>query len=288
MEPSAPGTLTIFGVFPETILLGPGDDVAMIGLAAASISADTIEVTDRMRLQSSNEAVVRVAGSRVIGVAPGQADVLVTFQNLSATRRATVFAPSSVSRLVLYGTGGRNPCWPNEGLELGVDAVLDDGNRINARPVAWLSTAPAVASVDAAGRVTCLTPGQATIEARYQGKTVSMAVTVRVPQDTLEFRGSSISGLVERGRTVTIGTSGFYVLVSGASAEIVQTIRNADGSLIGSPSTVTAHRGSAPWHLTTTFVVPASATSLCPQVVMRIDGSSRTFELPPLGCSPVS
>lgn len=281
-QPSPPPiTATVFSVIPEEVLLGPGDNEPVFGLAGTSPSSP-VEVTDRMRLESANPAIIRVDGTHVVGVAPGQADVRATFQSLTATVRATVFPASAVSRLEFFGTGsggGGNPCWPNDGFELGVTAVLDSGTRLVPKTVAWRSTAPAVVAVDA-GKVTCLAPGEGTIDAAYQGRTVSMPVSVRAPQDALEPRGSSTTGSVEHGRTISIANYGFYVLASAASGEIVQSIDTAEGASLAPASTLRIVRGSDTWRLTTTFTIPATANSVCARVVMRVDGSSRELEIP--------
>ena len=282
-----PTAFTVFIIVPEEIVFGPGDTAAVVGLAGATINSTAVDVTDRMTLESSNPAVVRIDGTRAIGVSAGQADIRATFQGLQATVPARVFPPSAVSRLVLFGTGGSNPCWPNDQLGLGVDVVLDDGMRVSARGVNWRSSAPGVASVDSSGNVTCINPGQAVVEASYQGRTVSTTVSVRVPEDSLELRGFSTTGRPQPGNTVRVGRDGFYVLVSAMSGEIVQSVATPEGAAVAPDVTFPIQRGSGPWHLTTTFTVPSGVSAFCTRVVMRIHGSSREIEPRPRDCESV-
>jgi len=286
-SPSPVSRYTFFGVIPNALVLGPGDAVQVFGLAATSIDAPADEVTASMRLSSANPAVARIQGTTVIGVAPGETDITATFQTLTATAHTTVFAPSSVVALRIYGVGGSNPCWPNDHVEYGVTAVLEDGSQIRPVPTTWSSTSPDVAPVDAKGFVTCASPGSTTIRATYQGQSASVTVTVRVPQDTLESRGGGTTGPVVRGGTVTVSDSGFYVLVSAPSATIQHQIRDGDGTVLAAGTSQTVVRGSGPWNLKTTFTVPATATGVCSRVTMEAPGTD--LKLPPVngGCSQV-
>ena len=112
-------------------------------------------------------------------------------------------------------------------------------------------------------------------------------MSVRVPEDTLELRGFSTSGRPEPGTTVRVGRSGFYVLMSAPSGEIVQSVSTPEGAAVAPDVTLAIQRGSGPWQLTTTFSVPAGLSSFCTRVVMRIHGSSREIEPRPRDCESV-
>ncbi len=80
-----------------------------------------------------------------------------------------------------------------------VAATLDAaGNQLNGRSVSWSTSASAVATVSAAGVVTAVGPGSATITATAEGKTGSAAITVAdgglVPTTggTVEAAGGSV------------------------------------------------------------------------------------------------
>ena len=86
--------------FPDFVL-GPGDDVPVLGLTdTGPLERRRRSPTVKCASNRLNPAVLRIAGSHVIGVSPGEADLKVTFESLATTAHARVFAPSSVSQLV--------------------------------------------------------------------------------------------------------------------------------------------------------------------------------------------
>ena len=288
-SPSSPSPRdTLFGVIPNALVLGPGDAVQVYGLAALGPDAPGTDVTASMRLSSANPAVARIEGTKVVGVAPGETDITATYQALTATAHTTVFAPSAVVALKLYGTGSTvPPCWPNDHVEFRARAVLADGSEINPAPATWSSTSPDVAPVDANGLVTCASPGSTTIRATYQGQSVSVQVSVRVPQDALEDRSSGTTGPVVRGRTVTVTNSGFYVLVSAPFATLKHWVLDADGTVLAPGASQTVAAGSGPWSLKTSFTVPATARSVCSRVTMEGIGTDLRIPTKIGGCMQV-
>jgi len=283
----APGD-TFFGVIPNALVLGPGDAVQVYGIAAANPDAPTKDVTASMRLSSANPAVARIQGTTVIGVAPGETDITATYQALTSKARTTVFAPAAVVSLKLLGVGDTvPPCWPNDHVEFLAIAVLADGSEVRPAPATWSSTSPDVAPVDANGFVSCASPGSTTIRATYQGQSASVTVTVRVPQDTVEYRGGGTTGPVVRGGTVTVSDYGFYVLASAGAATIRQRIFDADGTEIAAGSSLTVSRGSGPWTLKTTFTVPATAVQVCSRVTMEVAGTAPRTPARSGGCALV-
>lgn len=279
--------VTFFGTIPNALVLGPGDVTQVYGLAESTAAAGGVDVTASMRLSSANPSIARVDGTRVIGVAPGETDITATYQTMTATVHATVFAPSAVAALTLYGVSGGSACWPNDRVQFGVYAVLDNGTRITPAPVTWTSTNSAAAPVDQTGTVTCASPGSTTIEVGYQGRTASVGVSVRAPQDALELRASGISGGTIRGNTVTASENGFYVLESGSAAVIRQQILDGDGSELVTGASRTVPHGSGSWTLATTFVVPARATAICTRTTMEIIGADSHVPPVPGGCTTV-
>lgn len=88
--------------------------------------------------------------------------------------------PAPVARVVVTGIAG-----PTDSLTVGdrrtlVAAPADrNGGALAGRPVTWTSSDVAVATVDAAGAVSALAPGQATITAESEGVRGQVAVAVR-------------------------------------------------------------------------------------------------------------
>ena len=72
--------------------------------------------------------------------------------------------------------------------QLTATAALSDATVQNVTGTAtWSSSSPAIATVSAAGLVTAVGSGTATISVSYQGKTASVGVTVTLPQDNSAF-----------------------------------------------------------------------------------------------------
>jgi hypothetical protein len=197
-QPSTTRRATAFAIlngntgFPE-VILGPGDSLPIVGIADLGPMGTGLPVTDQIHLESSNPSVLRVERTNVIGLAPGEADIRATFQTLSATAHAKVFAPSAVSRLVIGGGAAQYSCAPNAQVDLLVVAILDDGTELRKMSVVWRSSTPTVARIDIYGRLTCTSPGQSSIDVTYQGRSASLQVTVRTSQITLGLRSAASS-----------------------------------------------------------------------------------------------
>jgi len=130
-------------------------------------------------------------------------------------------------------------------------AALTDatGAAVTGRTVTWGSSNNAVATVSAAGLVTAVTPGTATITATGGGRSGTSTVTVSAPP------------------TITLSNPGPVLLtaVSGQSTVVTLSISvaNGGGGTLGGLSSATAYVGSppAPW-LTATLGSATAPTSL--------------------------
>ena len=168
------------------------------------------------------------------GVFPGDADVTVTVDGVSRTVRVRVNAASidvqSASTFVLVGT------------KMPLQATVLDANDapIPNIPVAWESSNPAVATVDATGVVTALTPGLAVITATGGGARGTRPVhvtsleleiqptTVEIPAGTtFQFSATNAAGPITWATSdATIATISATGIVTGwqpGTASIVAT-----------------------------------------------------------------
>lgn len=166
------------GVFPDktSYVLGVGKSVTPV-IDVLPWDATYYGYT----LSSSNESIVRVSGAKVTAVGVGYATVTVSSLDGEACmtlnfavppkkKAVTSFSLSS-SKLTLY-----------EGQSRTVKA------RINSsaydKSVIWASTNPAVATVDAKGKITAVAPGSATIYCLNSAgayKSVSVKVKIQLP-----------------------------------------------------------------------------------------------------------
>lgn len=166
------------GVFPDktSYVLGVGKSVTPV-IDVLPSDATYCGYT----LSSSDESIVRVNGAKVTAVGVGYATVTVTSYDgeasmtlnfaVPAKKRAITSFSLSYSKLTLY-----------EGQSRTVKA------RINSsaydKSVVWASTNPAVATVDAKGKITAVTPGSATIYCLNSAgayKSVTVKVKIQLP-----------------------------------------------------------------------------------------------------------
>src|SRR2546425_1251838 len=120
------------------------------------------------------EATVDPTG-RVSALTPGTVTITATSEGQTGAAVVTVVPVPIASVAVSPGTGSLP-----EGSALQLTATPQDasGNPLANRIVTWTSSAPAVATVDATGSVSALSPGTATITATSEGQSGSAAVTV--------------------------------------------------------------------------------------------------------------
>jgi uncharacterized protein YjdB len=135
--------------------------------------------------ESSAPGVATVdASGRVTGVAPGTATIRATSEGQTGTSTVTVTAapPTPVASVSVSPPAAE----VQAGGTVQLTATPRDaaGNPLTGRAVAWESSAPGVATVDANGRVTAVAPGTATIRATSEGRTGTSTITVTAAPPT--------------------------------------------------------------------------------------------------------
>ena len=263
------------------LLLAPGQAVTV--RAVLRDRADR-ELTDRVLLwTSSNPSVAAVATTgQVTGVSVGQALVSVTSEGVTASVPvrvqpvvgSVVVTPGSVS--VVIGTTA----------SLSATVRAPDGVVLSDRSVGWTSSNPAIATVNAQGRVTALVPGSATVTATVEGQTGSAVVTVvpvpvqtvvvtpasrslyigQTVQLTAGARDSAGNGLT--GRPVTWSTSAPTVAVVSTQGNVVAVAQGTaliSATVEGKVGTATITVSQVP--VQTVSVTPATGTLLVGQTV---------------------
>ena len=252
----------------------------MAALASFSIG-ESQDVSASARWESSNTAVVSMDGNEAVGVAPGEAEIRAVLGSVSATQRVTVFTPDAVSRLT---AAVLDRCWPGETSRVAAYGTLSNGDAFTPTSVIWQSDDPGIANVTTRptprgaysgweGTLTCHATGVTRIRAIYLGRTVTTELTVRVPADVIESRGSAS---VRNGNILTHSENVFYVLDSAPSARIeFTTRRRTDPSRIIATGSQSISRGSAFATLQHSFEWPASQSDseLCRTLEMIVPGS---------------
>ncbi len=184
--PPAPDPVASVSVTPSTAEVAAGGSLQLT--ATPRNAAGDALAGRQVTWESSAPGVATVdANGRVTGVAPGEATITATSEGRSGTSRITVPAPPPPTPApVASVTVTPSPGEVQVGGTLQLTATPRDaaGNPLTGRAVAWESTAPGVATVDASGRVTGVAPGTATIRATSEGRTGTSTVTVTAAPPT--------------------------------------------------------------------------------------------------------
>ncbi|WP_310597746.1 beta strand repeat-containing protein [Aeromonas aquatica] len=151
-------------------------------LAATGSYSDgsSVNITSAVSWTSSNPAVATVGlhTGLVTAVAPGTATITGTLDGQTATLSVTVTS-------AVLNSGGLTIATPPLTLAAGLTGQLaangsySDGSSIDVTAsVTWVSSNPAVATVNASGLVTGVAPGTATITGTLDGQIATLSVTV--------------------------------------------------------------------------------------------------------------
>jgi Tol biopolymer transport system component len=129
----------------------------------------------------------------------GIAEVVGVSSDLANVYRPTCWSPSVANVVVTPATARLAPTAPDNTIQISGELLDAAGNPVRAERhvVSWSSDAPGVASVDASGLVTAVSPGTATISATSDGHTGTAAITVEAPVAAvyaLAFTASTPSG----------------------------------------------------------------------------------------------
>jgi uncharacterized protein YjdB len=231
-----------------------------VGLASASIlvgqstqatvtlwDADGNVLTGRSVSWSSTDpdlATVSTTGL-VAALAAGSATIVASAEGQSGLASVTVMpsAPVPVATVSLSA--------PSTALTVGqttqVTVVVRDvdGRVLGGRVVAWRSTNPGVASVNASGLVTAIANGSTTVEATSEGKTGTLGIAV----------SGGGPGPVA---TITLSASGTSLTV-GQTMPVVATARDAAGTVVPNVSFSWSSSNSAVLGVSTGGVATAVA-----------------------------
>ncbi|HEU4453795.1 MAG TPA: Ig-like domain-containing protein, partial [Longimicrobium sp.] len=180
--------------------------------AAASDSGGTAIPGVGVTWTSSSPAVASVdAGGTLRAVAPGSAALTASAQGVSASARVDVAAVPVATLAISPASFSLTVGQSSPATAIARDAA---GNPLTGRAVAWSSSDPAVATV-AAGVVTAVGAGSATITATVEGKTASAPVAVqRVPVATVSISPAS------------------FALAVGANAQATAIAKDAAGNVL--------------------------------------------------------
>ena len=256
---SATVTVTLLPV--AAVVVSPGSATIAAG-QTASFSAVATDPNGNtlsgrpLTWSSSSTAVAQVSSAGLVtAIAAGSTTITATAEGKTGAAQVVVTAPAPVP----VASVTVNPASTN--LTIGSSAMLTatmrsaSGATLSGRAVTWVSSAPQIATVSSAGRVTAIAPGNATITATSEGVSGNAQVSVPAPvparvasirvtpstlsldpnhSATLTAQLFDSSGNQLSGRTIiwTSSNSGAVsVASSGASTATVHAARNAEGSV---------------------------------------------------------
>ena len=156
---------------PGPVVVFPGDGH---GVRARGHAADGSEVPGRpVTWTTADPAIAIVEGDGlIVGVAEGTTRATATIDG----QRASIDVIVTPVGIITLAPG--EAVLPPGG-ELALTHRMFDGySQPIVRPLTWTSDRPAIATVDATGRITALAPGVATITAATPGRRASMRVSV--------------------------------------------------------------------------------------------------------------
>ena len=243
-----------------------------VQLTAVAKDAAGNVLTGRSISWTSNATGVATVSATglVTGVSAGNATITATSEGKSGTAAATITAVPVASVTV-----SPNPAAVRVGGTVQLTAVTRDsvGTMLTGRAIAWSSNATGVVTVSAAGRVTGVAAGSATITATSEGKSGTAAVTVTLaPVATVTVSPNPasvvIAGTVQLAATLkdSAGTTLTGRVVTWASSAPAVATVSANGLVSGlaaGTATITARSETKSGSSNLTVTVVASACAAC-------------------------
>jgi uncharacterized protein YjdB len=201
ITPASPMTVGIGGTLQLTALARAANGALLTGRAVEWVSSDTL--------------VARVSPAGVVeGRAEGTAVVSARVEGKVAYASvAVVFSQSpAVPVASVHVEAPRGRVEPGETMQLTATVRAADGRALE-RAVVWSSESPAIATVDASGRVTGRANGWVRITASVEGKSGSIVVQVAkwTTQALLGMNDAALPGTFSVQPSATLGAYDFQV-----------------------------------------------------------------------------
>jgi hypothetical protein len=195
--PAQPVSLSIAGL-PSAAML-PGQSAQLTATLVYS-DASTKDVTATALWSTTNAGVLSVSSAGAIAaVAPGQAEVVVSTQGLSARGTVTVVAPAPQPASLAISGIPAAPITTGQSAQLTALMTYSDASvkDVTATTV-WSTTNSAVLAVSSSGAIQGVAPGQAEVVASAErlSSRATVSVAAGTPQPAqLEIRGMPVKSL---------------------------------------------------------------------------------------------
>lgn len=213
-------TLNVTAVSVAAVTVTPNAGTLQIGnslqLAASITDAAGVPIPGKVATwTSSNAAVASVSTTGLVtAVGAGTATITATSDGVSGTATISVTHVPVASVTVTPTSATLDP-----GNTLTLQVTLADAGGsslpLSGRVVTYTSSAPGVASVSAAGVVTALAPGSATITVACEGQSAAASISVNAP---------TVASVTVTPSTATVG--------AGATVQLSAQAKDANGNVI--------------------------------------------------------
>lgn len=286
-SPSAPPKVASLSISPgsATVIVGSTQQ-----FSATTRDANGALLSGRPISWSANSAATASvdANGLLTAIAPGTASVTAFSEGQSVTASVNVI-PVPVASVTL----APNFATLVAGTTQQFAATVRDaaGITLTGRNVAWSSDAPAIATVDAAGLVTAIAPGTATVSAASEGRAGSATLTITSGSGGPTITGITPASLVP-GTNVVISGVGFanslnsnVVTIGGVTAPIVTvtatqltvavpcvesgnaTVRVASNGIAGTPITRQVVGAQRTLPVGQALILSSAASSVCNELL---------------------
>lgn len=263
-----PVTITSVSITPASASLISGESAKLTLAVTTSDGANSTALTPTWTSSATNVATVASDGN-VVAVAPGSATISVAVGGKSASASVSVLSVATVAIAPVTAA-----LVEGDTLTATALATLSNGTS-SARTATWTSSAPTVASVSTAGRITALTAGTTNIVGTIGGVSGTAAVTVArrvasiamnisarslnpsetvtlVPtlkfSDSTAATGKTVAWASSAAAVATVSQTGVVTALSGGTANVTATV---DGSvattviIVRAPATTTLNSAAA-------------------------------------------
>jgi hypothetical protein len=189
--------------------------------ATAVDAAGRVLAMDHVYWSSEDTTIATVSsGGIVTAVTPGRARIAASAEGVTGIAIVTVSAVTVAEVVVVPET---LTVAPNAAGQLRATAYDPSGNVVTGLPAAWGSSAPSVATVNASGTVTGVSPGMATVTAAIAGRVGSATILVATPPEV------DIAGC--NGGTLNRAVPGNLVVNGDIDGQCTATLRSTSGSI---------------------------------------------------------
>ncbi|MFZ0828415.1 MAG: Ig-like domain-containing protein, partial [Verrucomicrobiia bacterium] len=234
----APPSLTLITVTPATANLVVGGTQQFVATGTYSDSS-TQNVSSQATWVSSNAVVAAISSNGVATAASGGATTIsATLAGVTGSALLTVQAPPSLTQIAV--TPANPIILIGAAQQFIASGNYSDGSTQNvSSQVTWISSQPAVASLNASGLASGISAGTANMTATLAGITGTTVLTVQalpLTINTVSLPGGTVNAAYSATLSASGGTTPYQWSLSSGSFPAGLTLNSNSGSISGIPT----------------------------------------------------